>query len=88
MVPSNIMLNHFPDSVRKDMLPELVDSQVSFEQLVHWQGEQARELTPLGYCGNPANYNTDEAWRVDQALASSMVDSIERYLSRRSKRQG
>lgn len=75
------MLNFFPDSVIKEMLPNLTDSKITFEQLSNWNGNNARKLTPLGYCGNPSNFNTAEANKIDDFIAKSIAYQIERYLN-------
>lgn len=74
------MLRCFPHSVRTELVPQLEDSRVRWEQLNEWHGENARRLTPLGYCGNPSRANIEQEDKIDQFLAHSMAVCIARHL--------
>lgn len=60
---TSLMLVNFEDLVDKDQALRLQSSETTFELLRKWQqgGEKAKEVTPLGYCGDPSNINVKEA---------------------------
>lgn len=43
-----------------------------------WQqgGERAKEITPLGYCGNPSEIDLDMADRFEQEMIKGISDII------------
>ena len=70
------MLNDFPNSVFSINLHNLKDSKVTYDQLSHWKFDYARTLTPLGYLGNPANINLEDANKIDNFIARSIATEI------------
>lgn len=52
------MLKHFPGLVNEGLSKTLPPTNLTFENLKEWQtgGETAKQITPLGYFGAPANY--------------------------------
>ena len=77
---TSCMLKDFPDSVREDILPTLKDSNVPWDKLEGWRDDKARELTPLGYCGNPAHINIDEIKKWDGIIAKTIAQHIKNHL--------
>ena len=60
---TSLMIVDFEDLVDKDQATKLKSSETTFELFRKWQkgGEKAKEVTPLGYCGDPSNINIEEA---------------------------
>ncbi len=77
---TSCMLKDFPNSVKKDLIPTLKDSKLPWDKLDGWCDENARELTPLGYCGNPAHINTDEIKKWDVIVAKTIATNIKKHL--------
>ncbi|SEG25380.1 creatininase family protein [Paenibacillus sp. UNC499MF] len=52
------MRKHFPGLVDEALAQKLPPARLTFEHLKEWQrgGQHAKELTPLGYFGAPADY--------------------------------
>lgn len=81
---TSLMLRDFPDMVDLEKAKSLGSSCTTFEGLRIWQqgGEKAKEVTPLGYCGNPSDINLDMADRFESEMIESMADIIaEHYKS-------
>lgn len=59
---TSLMLIDFEDKVDKKKALKLKSSETTFELLRKWQqgGEKAKEVTPLGYCGDPSNIDVEE----------------------------
>ena len=68
------MVNDFPELVNVDLAHSLESSHTTFQDLKIWQqgGEKAREITPLGYCGNPSEIDLEAA----KAFGKDMVKSV------------
>lgn len=77
---TSCMLKDFPASVQSDLLSELKDSCVGYEQLENWFDDNARVLTPLGYCGNPAHINMQDVARWDALIPKAIALQISKYL--------
>lgn len=75
------MLKDFPNSVKKDILSEMIDSNIPYDQLMDWRGDKARTMTPLGYCGNPSNFNITEVEKIDNLLAKNIAIQIIRIFN-------
>ncbi|WP_273320104.1 creatininase family protein [Vallitalea guaymasensis] len=60
---TSLMLIDFKELVDEDKARKLKSSKTTFQDLRKWQqgGESAKEVTPLGYCGNPSNINLKDA---------------------------
>lgn len=60
---TSLMIVDFENLVDKNLASKLKSSETTFELLRKWQegGEKAKEVTPLGYCGDPSNINIEEA---------------------------
>jgi hypothetical protein len=63
-------------------LSNLEDSKIKYEQLFSWQGDEGRKLTPLGYCGNPSNYNIEERRKIEEYGDSNITSSILKQLAK------
>jgi creatinine amidohydrolase len=81
---TSLMLKDFPDLVNVDLAKTLESSRTTFEGLKTWQqgGENAREITPLGYCGNPSNINLDHAEAFNRDMAQSISRAIYEFLKK------
>ena len=62
-VETSLMLAEFDELVDENKARELQSSKTTFELLRKWQrgGEEAKEVTPLGYCGDPSNISIEDA---------------------------
>lgn len=72
------MLNHFPELVDAERARTLESSRTTVADLQAWVqgGARARELTPLGYCGNPSNIDLERAQGVDKRTAEDFARAI------------
>ena len=63
---TGIMAKYFPDQVNTDMAKGLKSTNLTMEDLIAWrQGwSDASNITPLGYFGDPASFNTEVARKV------------------------
>ena len=54
-------MEFFPDLVKVGVAKELESTQLTWQDIPRWQqgGKVAREMTPLGYFGAPAEYEGD-----------------------------
>jgi len=75
---TSIMAKNFPGLVDMDLALMLESSCTTFEQLKIWQqgGEKAKEITPLGYCGNPSKADAKNA----QIYEEEMIKNIPQVL--------
>jgi creatinine amidohydrolase len=82
------MLKYFPGSVREDTISGLEDSKVSWEKAGDWNKnpDKAREILPLGYCGNPGNINIPELKKLDDVMIDSLAAGIGDYLVNRNNK--
>lgn len=60
---TSLMLLDFDDIVDENLARKLKSSETTFELFKKWQqgGEKTKEVTPLGYCGDPSNIRIDDA---------------------------
>jgi len=60
---TSLMLIDFQNLVDERQARLLESSKTTLELLEKWRrgGEEAKEVTPLGYCGDPSNINLDKA---------------------------
>lgn len=60
---TSCMLLDFKELVNEELARKLKSSKTTFELLRRWQngGADGREVTPLGYCGNPSNIDLENA---------------------------
>lgn len=76
---TSLMLSEFEELVDEKMARKLQSSKTLPEQLAKWQsgGENAKEVTPLGYCGNPSNINLVDAKNFINKFAKSTAKLIQ-----------
>jgi len=81
---TSLMLLEFKELVNEEMARKLESSKTTFELLSKWQkgGVEGREVTPLGYCGDPSNIDLkdvkeymDEFSKSSANLIISTIDS-------------
>ena len=75
---TSLMVKDFPDLVNIDLARRLESSRTTFEGLKIWQqgGEKAREITPLGYLGNPSGIDLGAA----EAFEKEMVEGVSKII--------
>lgn len=75
---TSLMLRNFPGLVDFEKAKTLGSSYTTYEGLGIWQqgGERAKEITPLGYCGNPSEIDLDMADRFEQEMIKGISDII------------
>ncbi|ADL53497.1 creatininase family protein [Clostridium cellulovorans] len=75
---TSLMLLEFKELVNEEMAKGFESSKTTFELLRKWQqgGVEGREITPLGYCGNPSNINLKEAKEFTDAFVKLTVELI------------
>jgi creatinine amidohydrolase len=76
---TSLMVKDFPELVDIDLAYRLESSRTTVEGLKIWQqgGEKAREITPLGYCGDPSKIDLEAA----KALEERMIEEISKIIS-------
>jgi len=82
---TGIMAKYFPDQVNTDMAKGLKSTNLTMEDLIAWrQGwSDARNVTPLGYFGDPASFNPEVARKVIEFTGKETADLIESFLKRK-----
>ena len=75
---TSLMIKDFPELVNIDLARSLKSSFTTLDGLKIWQqgGEIAKEVTPLGYCGNPSEINLEKA----DAFEKRMIKDIPRMI--------
>ncbi len=75
---TSLMVNGFPELVDVDLARSLKSSLTTFQDLKIWQhgGEKAREITPLGYCGNPSEIDLEAA----KAFEEGMIEGVSKII--------
>ncbi|MEQ8155572.1 MAG: creatininase family protein [Clostridiaceae bacterium] len=76
------MVKNFPDLVDINQAGNLKSSFTSIKDLKTWLqgGQKAREITPLGYCGNPSEINVEKAAEIEQELIVSFAKYIYEFI--------
>lgn len=79
---TSLMLKDFPELVDIELARTLGPSRTTWEQLKVWTqgGEKARELTPLGYCGNPSDISMEKARAFESEMAETIPGVIRDFL--------
>ncbi len=72
------MVNHFPELVDVDLARSLKSSFTTLDGLKIWRhgGEKAKEITPLGYCGNPSAIDLEAA----KAFEEGMIEGVSKMI--------
>lgn len=81
---TSLMLLDFKELVNEELARKLESSKTTFNLLGKWQkgGAEGREVTPLGYCGNPSNINLEDAKNFTDYFVKSSVDLIIKSLNK------
>lgn len=75
---TSLMLDQFPELVDLDKAKSLPSSRTTIEGLKIWLkgGEKAREVTPLGYLGDPSAINPEVAGESNARMVDGSVSAI------------
>ena len=75
---TSLMVNNFPELVNVDLARSLKSSFTTLDGLRIWRqgGEKAREITPLGYCGNPSEINLE----AGKAFEEGMIEGVSKMI--------
>ena len=77
------MVKDFPELVDIDLAIKLKSSKTTLEQYFIWMeegGERAREVTPLGYFGDPSKIDIEAAQEREDNMVRDYSDLIEVFL--------
>jgi len=79
---TSLMVNDFPELVDINLAYRLESSRTTFEGLKIWQqgGEKAKEITPLGYCGNPSEIDLEAAKAFEERTIEGVSQVIYEFL--------
>jgi creatinine amidohydrolase len=82
---TGIMMRYFPGHVDGELAGKLKPTELGFEDLTVWrQGwNDARGVTPLGYFGNPADFDPQAAERFMETSAGGIAGLIAKFLTGR-----
>jgi creatinine amidohydrolase len=69
----------FPDQVDTALAKTLEPTQITYQQIAQWLTD-ARRVTPLGYLGDPAAFDAEEAREYLEADCKLIADSIEKQI--------
>ncbi len=81
---TSLMLKDFPELVDVDLARTLKSSYTTYEGLKIWQqgGEEAKEITPLGYCGDPSAIDLEAARQFEERVVIELSEIIFKFLKR------
>jgi hypothetical protein len=71
------MAAHFPDQVDMELTRTLKPTQLTFRDVGKWVAK-AKEVTPLGYFGDPASAKIEESKQYHEAFCKMIADAIEK----------
>jgi creatinine amidohydrolase len=77
---TGIVAAFFPDQIDEELARTLEPTKVTLKDLGRWVND-AKSVTPLGYLGDPASYNADEAREFVMAECKGIADAIESLLT-------
>jgi creatinine amidohydrolase len=82
---TGVMAKYFPDQVDVEMAKTLKSTDLTFEDLMVWrQGwSDARQVTPLGYFGDPASFNQEAAKSTIEGHAKGLAELIDTFLMKK-----
>jgi creatinine amidohydrolase len=72
---TGIMAAHFPDQIDMKLTRTLKPTQLTYRDVGKWV-KDAREVTPLGYFGDPASSRIDESKEYHEAFCKMIADAI------------
>jgi creatinine amidohydrolase len=76
---TGIVAAFFPDQVDTALAKTLEPTQITYQQIAQWLTD-ARRVTPLGYLGDPAAFDAEEAREYLEADCKLIADSIEKQI--------
>jgi len=76
---TGIVAAFFPDQVDTELVKTLEPTRLTYRDVGNWLTD-ARRVTPLGYLGDPAGFDTEAAIEYFQADCKMIADSIESRL--------
>ena len=76
---TGVMAQYFPQQVDVDLAHKLEATKLNMEEFSTWrQGwSDAKRLTPMGYLGNPADFNAEEGRLYMESLSKAAAGLIE-----------
>ena len=77
---TGIVAAFFPEQVDTDLARTLEPTQITYQQVTQWL-TNARRITPLGYLGDPAGFDTEAARKYLEADCILIADSIEQQIT-------
>jgi creatinine amidohydrolase len=79
-----LMMEYYPDQVRKDILPSLKPTRITFKDLANLKksNKDPRELIKDGYFGDPASYDQEYCKMYLNALADTFTYTIKAALNK------
>jgi creatinine amidohydrolase len=82
---TSLMIKDFPELVNIDLARHLKSSLTTLDGLKIWQqgGEKAKEVTPLGYCGNPSQIDLEKAGAFEKRTFKEIPRMIVDVLNRK-----
>ena len=78
---TGVVAAYFPGLVNEELARTLEPTKLAWEDLGRW-AQDVRGVTPLGYLGDPADYDAMEARTYWDALCRMAADAIEAYLKK------
>ncbi len=76
---TGIMAAYFPDQVDMGLTKTLKPTRLTYRDVGKWVTD-AKKVTPLGYFGDPASFNIDEAKEYYEAFCKMIADAIEKEI--------
>ena len=75
---TSLMVKNFSELVNIDLARSLKSSLTTLDGLKIWRqgGKKAKEVTPLGYCGNPSEIDLEKA----NAFEKEMIEGVTRII--------
>jgi creatinine amidohydrolase len=82
---TSLMVKDFSELVNIDLARSLKSSLTTLDGLKIWRqgGEKAREVTPLGYCGNPSQIDLEKAKAFEKRAIKDIPQIIVDFLKRK-----
>ena len=81
---TSLMFKDFPDLVNTELAKSLPSSMTTMQGLKIWSqgGDKAKEITPQGYLGHPAEFSLEEAALYNEQLIATVPQIIKDFLDR------
>lgn len=78
---TGVVAAYFPGLVNEELARTLEPTKLAWEDLGRW-AQDVRGVTPLGYLGDPADFDATEARTYWDAVCRMAADAIEAYVSK------